>query len=55
MVGLFDTATVKLWNHVVGVITCPKGQAISTFEFDPNFLKKGIDISRFQYNIQKLR
>ena len=38
-------ASVKIWNHKVGVVLWDARQNIGVFEFDKNFPKLGLDIS----------
>jgi serine/threonine-protein kinase HipA len=45
MVGQADTAIVKLWGGVVGAVSWLDDRAYAVFEYDPAFLKKGLDIS----------
>jgi serine/threonine-protein kinase HipA len=40
-----DTAVVRLWGDVVGAVSWLDDRAYSVFEYDPNFLQKGLDIS----------
>ncbi|MBT4267701.1 MAG: type II toxin-antitoxin system HipA family toxin [Deltaproteobacteria bacterium] len=45
MVDKVETAIVKLWGDVVGAVSWLNEPAYGVFEFDPTFLKKGLDIS----------
>ncbi len=45
MVEKIDTAIVKLWGDTVGAVAWLADQGLGVFEYDPAFLKKGIDIS----------
>lgn len=45
MVDKVDTAIVKLWGDEVGAVSWLNDRAYGVFEFDPKFLKKGLDIS----------
>lgn len=38
-------ASVKIWNHTVGVVLWDAQQNLGVFEFDKNFPKLGLDIS----------
>jgi len=45
MVDRVDTAVVSLWGHEVGAVSWLPDRAYGVFEYDPAFLKKGLDIS----------
>lgn len=45
MVNKVDTAVVKLWGDQVGAVSWMDDRAYGVFEYDPAFLKKGLDIS----------
>jgi serine/threonine-protein kinase HipA len=45
MVRRVDTATVKLWGDVVGAVSWLEDRAYGIFEYDADFLNKGLDIS----------
>lgn len=45
MVDKVDTAVVKLWGDEVGAVSWLDDRAYAVFEYDPAFLKKGLDIS----------
>ena len=40
-------AVVKLWGTEVGVLTLIDGDVYASFEYLPEFLKSGIEISPF--------
>jgi len=40
-----DTAIVKLWGDVVGAVSWLDTGAYAIFEYEPGFLKKGLDVS----------
>jgi len=40
-----ETAVVKLWGDQVGAVSWLEDRACGVFEYDPAFLKKGLDIS----------
>ncbi|MGB3225583.1 MAG: type II toxin-antitoxin system HipA family toxin [Desulforhopalus sp.] len=44
MVDGVEVAYVKIWDQVVGAVTW-NDKSFSTFEFDKNFLRKGLDLS----------
>ncbi|MBI5894903.1 MAG: type II toxin-antitoxin system HipA family toxin [Desulfobacterales bacterium] len=45
MVNKVDTALVSLWGETVGAISWLADRGYAVFEYDPGFLKKGLDIS----------
>jgi serine/threonine-protein kinase HipA len=45
MVDRVDTAVVRLWDNQVGAVSWLPDRAYGVFEYDPAFLKKGLDIS----------
>lgn len=45
MVEQIDVATVKLWGMSVGAVAWDPNRKVATFEFEPEFLKQGLDIS----------
>ena len=45
MVDRVDTAIVKLWGDEVGAVSWLNDRGYAVFEYDPAFLKKGLDIS----------
>ena len=45
MVARHDTALVKLWGEVVGAVSWLDDRGHAVFEYEPAFLKKGLDIS----------
>lgn len=45
MVKKIDTAIVKLWGDTVGAVSWLDDRAYAVFEYDRDFLKKGLDIS----------
>jgi len=45
MVDKVETAIVKLWGEDVGAVSWLDDRAYGVFEYDPAFLKKGLDIS----------
>ena len=40
-----NSVKVKLWNSTVGYLSWDKKNGVATFEYDPDFLEKGIDIA----------
>ena len=45
MVTKVDTAVVSLWGDPVGAVSWLADRGYAVFEYDPRFLKKGLDIS----------
>lgn len=45
MVDTVDTATIRLWGEDVGAVSWLDERGYAVFEYDPGFLKKGLDIS----------
>ncbi|MDH5407526.1 MAG: HipA N-terminal domain-containing protein, partial [Gammaproteobacteria bacterium] len=52
MVNKVDTALIKLWGTTVGAVSWLDDRAYGIFEFDPEFLKKGLDISPIHMSLQ---
>ncbi|WP_420400263.1 type II toxin-antitoxin system HipA family toxin [Flagellimonas sp.] len=42
---MVDVAEVKIWNELVGAIRWDESQRLGYFQYDPNFLHKGWDLS----------
>lgn len=55
MVGKVDTAFVKLWGEDVGAVSWLDERGYAVFEYDPGFLKKGLDISPVHMGITAAR
>ncbi len=45
MVKKIDTAIITLWGHTVGAVSWLDDRNYGIFEYDRNFLKKGLDVS----------
>jgi len=39
------TAVVSLWGTRIGAVTLPAGEQVASFEYDPDFLRSGIELS----------
>lgn len=50
-----DTAIVKLWGNIIGAVAWLDEQAYAVFEFDPDFLKKGLDVSPLHMGLEHAR
>ncbi|MBU3915888.1 type II toxin-antitoxin system HipA family toxin [bacterium] len=53
MVNRVETAIVKIWGDVVGAISWLDESAYGVFEFDPAFLRKGLDLSPIHMDLTK--
>jgi len=51
MVEQVNTATVRIWGMDVGVVTWLADREIAVFEYYPEFLRRGIDLSPIQMGI----
>jgi len=49
------TAYVKLWGHVVGAVTWLDNQGYALFEYEPGFLKEGLDLSPIYMGLAEAR
>ena len=55
MVKKIDTAIVKLWGTTVGAVSWLDDRTYGIFEYDQNFLKKGLDISPVKMSLTDAR
>jgi len=55
MVDKVDTAFVTLWGEQVGAVAWLEDRSCAAFEFEPDFLKKGIDISPLHMGLDAAR
>ena len=55
MVDKVDTAFVTLWGEQVGAVAWLEDRSCAAFEFEPGFLKKGIDISPLHMGLDAAR
>ncbi len=46
------TAFVKIWGEIVGAVAWDENQRLASFEYEPNFLSKGIDLAPIKMPIQ---
>ena len=46
--SLSTLARVRLWGTTIGAVTLPDGQRMAAFEYDPNFVASGVELSPFQ-------
>jgi len=49
------SAYVKIWGEVVGAVTWLDDQGYALFEYEPQFLKKGVDISPVHMTLAEAR
>jgi serine/threonine-protein kinase HipA len=45
VVALVDTAVVRLWGQTVGAVAWDRNRRVGTFEYEPTFLRSGLEIS----------
>lgn len=55
MVRKVDTALVKLWGDTVGAVSWLDDRAYGIFEYDRDFLKKGLDVSPIHMGLDDAR
>ncbi|MFV1984915.1 MAG: HipA N-terminal domain-containing protein [Thiohalomonadales bacterium] len=55
MVNKVDTAFVKLWGETVGAVSWLSDKAYAVFEYDTNFLAKGLDVSPITMSLNDAR
>lgn len=55
MVAPVDVARVVLWQHQVGAVAWDAGQGAATFEFDPDWLERGLDIAPLMMPLSRAR
>ncbi|MDA1263552.1 MAG: HipA N-terminal domain-containing protein [Planctomycetota bacterium] len=46
------TATVKLWGTVIGYVSMDHGERFARFEYDPGFVKAGIELAPLQMPVR---
>lgn len=55
MVDRMDTAVVKLWADTVGAVSWLDDRGYGIFEYDRNFLKKGLDVAPIMMSLNAAR
>lgn len=55
MVNKVDTAIVRLWGEDVGAVSWLDDRAYAVFEYEPDFLKKGLDLSPIHMGLEQAR
>jgi len=50
-----DTAVVSLWDEVIGAVSWLDERGVGVFEFEPAFLRKGLDISPIHMGLEEAR
>lgn len=49
------TAFVKIWDEIVGAVAWEEASGVSTFEYEPNFRRKGWDLAPLQMPIRETK
>ncbi len=55
MVKKLDTALVSLWGETAGAVSWLDDRSYAIFEYDPGFLKHGLDIAPIHMNLEDAR
>lgn len=55
MVKKLDTSVVTLWGDTVGAVSWLDDRAYGVFEYDPEFLNKGLDVSPIHMSLEDAR
>jgi serine/threonine-protein kinase HipA len=55
MVENVDTAVIKLWGEEVGAVSWLEDRSFAVFEYDPDFLKKGLNIAPLHMDLADAR
>jgi serine/threonine-protein kinase HipA len=55
MVKKLDTSVVTLWGDTVGAVSWLDDREYGVFEYDPDFLKKGLDVSPIHMSLEDAR
>ncbi len=55
MVKKVDTAVVTLWGNMVGAVSWLEDRGYAVFEYDPVFLRQGLDISPIHMGLNEAR
>ena len=55
MVDRVQVAEVRIWNMLVGAVSWDEENRLAIFEFDPGFLKHGLDLSPIMMPIDEAR
>ena len=55
MVKKLDTSVVTLWGDTVGAVSWLDDREYGVFEYDPEFLKKGFDVSPVHMSLEDAR
>ncbi|MTI30270.1 type II toxin-antitoxin system HipA family toxin [Xanthovirga aplysinae] len=50
---MVEIAEVRIWGHLVGVIAMDESRKVTNFEYNPDFVKKGYDLSPLVMPIKK--
>ncbi len=55
MVKKIDTAMVSLWGNTVGAVSWRADRGYAVFEYDPDFLNRGFDVSPLHMSLNQAR
>lgn len=55
MVKKLDTALVRLWGHTIGAVAWLDNRNYGIFEYEPDFLKLGLDVSPIHMGLDAAR
>lgn len=55
MVKKVDTALIKLWGNTLGAVSWLEDRGYAIFEYDPDFLKQGLDVSPIHMSLAAAR
>ena len=50
-----DTALIRIWDNIVGAVSWNRSRGFATFEYEPRFLNKGLDLSPQMMPIHEAR
>ena len=55
MIDQTKTANIWLWENLVGAVAWDADNKVASFEFDPDFLKKGLDVAPLRMPLEVAR
>ena len=58
MEGLMEpitAASIKIWGEIAGYVAWEKGEPCATFEYEPQFLRNGLDLAPMTMNLRDAR
>ena len=53
MVDRIETAEIRLWKQLVGAVSWQDDRGYAVFEYDPKFLRRGLDISPLHMSLDR--